>query len=147
MPATTDPHVLACPACRQTFPSRQALRRHDALDHRPAPDGAELTARLVGAAASDHQPTRPVAADDPAVPDDGAPPAPASRSPEPGGRVPVGWVLVLVLLTAAALPVPLSLVVVSALLVLVCGSWAHRHLGEGPHGSDPHDQQRRSPAA
>ena len=147
MPATADPHLLGCPACRLSFPSRSALRRHDALDHRPAPDGAWLTAQLVGA-----PPSGGGAAPDV---DDDAPLPPTPPSSPPGRRAPLGWALVLVLslVAAAALPVPLSLAAVSALLVLVCGRWAHRHLEQRPHGShpedsdDPHDQHRRSPAA
>lgn len=52
MSTTTRPELRACPACRLVHPSRSALRRHEALDHRPAPDGAHLVALIVGDARS-----------------------------------------------------------------------------------------------
>ena len=39
--------LVPCRQCRLTFASDLGLRRHELLDHTPAPDGAALTALLV----------------------------------------------------------------------------------------------------
>ena len=106
----TRPDARACTQCRQAFASRRSLRRHHALDHRPAPDGARLTGLLV----ADRTP--PQAAGERLTSPATAPaqgPAPVPASPPPAARLvpeaadtthgaPMVWIALLVLLALVA---------------------------------------------
>jgi len=143
---TARQDVRACSQCRLTFGSRQSLRRHDALDHRPAPDGAWLTAQIVGTRHAGDEPHQ-----DGAGVDEGGVlallaerPAPTPRErpvPTPGpGRVP--WPLVLALVGLAALTVLTGSVPVLALLALAWVYRSPRYRGRPSERDGQHDESR-----
>ena len=132
MDARVRPAGHACTQCRLTFPTGHGLRRHRALDHRPAPDGARLTALLVAGQPSQPGPRVPPptqGAGAPTVLADAPPPAgpelrrdPVQDRP-PVGPVLVGTALAVVLMLVAAGPLP-ALV----LSVLVWSHWVRWHV-------------------
>jgi hypothetical protein len=97
VPATTGRHLHSCPDCRLAFDSRQALRRHDALDHRPAPDGVWLTAQLIGTSPSSDELPPNVTGSGLAQLTDEAPSTPAGQPTTTGRPIRVPWVAVLAL--------------------------------------------------
>ena len=114
MTSTAPPGPHACPSCRLRFPTVAGLRRHETLDHRPAADGALLTAQAL-------QPPRASA----------APPAPraAPAAPAFDGRRELVWragvLLVVVLLVVASASVP------AAVALLLLAFWARARIGPG----------------
>ena len=118
--SATRRDVRACRQCRLTFSSRHALRRHDALDHRAAPDGACLTAQIVGRSHASDGPHRVGAGDD-----RGGGLLVEPLAPTPAERPVVAptssWFLgpfALTLLVLTALTVPAGLVAALAVLML-----------------------------
>ena len=110
MSAPARPDLHACTHCRLRFASRRALRRHESLDHRPAPDGARLTAQLLAGLPSAVEPRVAAGDDVTAAPvllaDPPAPPAARAQRPPPARRGPTGprvGVLVVVALVALVL--------------------------------------------
>ena len=150
MSATARQDVRACPKCRLTFGSRQSLRRHDALDHRPASDGAWLTARIVGTPHTCDESHRGGAGDDRAgvmaVLAERPAPTPARRPVPTPGPTRVPWLLVLALVGLAALAVPAGFVAVLALLVLA-RAFTPRRLRTRPYRSDVQHDESRTPEA
>lgn len=131
MSASTRPDVRACPDCRLTFSSRQLLRRHSALDHRAAPDGAWLTSQLVGAPDDpdgSHRVPAVAARAGAVAQDTDARPSPVGRptARQPPARVP--WLLVVLLVALAALTVHAGPLAGLAVVVTwaVWGPWRAR---------------------
>lgn len=140
MPVATRPDDHACGECRLRFASGRALRRHTAMDHRPAPDGAELTALLVREHHSEAETPAPVredrssspvalvdGPDSPGLDSPGpAPPAPAPpRASPPGAGDRAGGPHVLVLLVVALVALllghePLVALVTAVLAWVLC---------------------------
>lgn len=144
MPATTGRHLHSCPDCRLAFDSRQALRRHDALDHRPAPDGVWLTAQLIGTSPSSDELPPNVTGSGLAQLTDEAPSTPAGQPTTTGRPIRVPWVAVLALAAAlTVLTVPMSPLAAMTLLVLAWGCTARSQLRTSAYRSEPHDRQRR----
>lgn len=146
MSTSTRPDVRICPECPQTFRSRSALRRHEVLDHRAAPDGTWLTTQLVGPAPSGDD-TGEIQPADASVP----PPTPAPEAPSAvPGATGVRWLIVMALLALAVLMVALGPVGALALCSLAWGYWARWQLRRSLYGRatrNPHRKDRRSPAA
>jgi hypothetical protein len=132
---TARADVRPCPQCRQAFPTRRSLRRHASMDHRPAPDGAQLTARLVGATEPDRQPR---AVGEPAGSVRLAEPPPQQARQEPtrpaGSPAPPAWPFLVVLLLVAVLAGPLlaAALWVSALTVALW--WRYDRTGRERRG-------------
>ena len=150
MSATARPDLHDCPKCRLTFGSRPSLRSHDALDHRPASDGAWLTARIVGMPHTGDESHRGGAGDDPggvmALLAEGPAPMPERRPVATPGPTRVPWLLVLALVGLAALTVPAGLVPALALFVM---AWAltRGRLRTHPYRSDVQHDENRIPEA
>ena len=127
------PTARACSHCRQAFPTRRSLRRHEAMDHLAAPDGARLTARLFDAREPDR---RPQALPEPAG---GVrrlePLAPEARQePTEPSPAPPAWPLLLVLLVVALLVGPASVAAVWLAALTVALWWRYDHLGRERRG-------------
>lgn len=150
MSATARQDVRACSKCRLTFGSRQSLRRHDALDHRPASDGAWLTARIVGTPHTSDESHRGGAGDDRggvmALLAEPPAPTPARRPVATPGPTRIPWLLVLALVGLAALTVPAGFVAALALLVLA-RAFTPRRLRTRPYRSDVQHDESRTPEA
>lgn len=137
MSLPVHPDVRACPHCRLAFPSPAALRRHDRMDHRPAPDGERLTSQCLGTTTTTTE--RP---DVGPVEAGGIDDAPGGRD----GRVPldpttgalcVGPVPLLALALLVALVVVLGAFPALALAVMVWGHWARWHRSPRTAGAGP----------
>ena len=115
MTPTTHPAPHACSHCRLRFSTTSALRRHDALDHRPAPDGALLTAQVL-------QPVPPAARVAAArlLTDD---------APVPDGLQVLRWRVGVLLVVALLALAPVSPLAAVALLLLAF--WARTRIGRG----------------
>ena len=132
---TASADVRACSQCRQTFPTRRALRRHAAMDHRPAPDGAGLTARLVDAAEPDHRPR--TAREPVGVGRLAAAPPPPQADQEPAGPRPSlspVWAFVVALLVVALVAGPLLAAALWVCALTVTLWWRYDHLGRERQG-------------
>lgn len=136
MSLSVHPGVRACPHCRLTFPSPAALRRHDRLDHRPAPDGAWLTSRCLGTSREGDGAVRPDDRRDRQVPNGAATSVLGLR-----------LLPLLALVLVAALVVVLGPLLVLSVAVMTWGHWARWHggprrAGAGPPGSRTPDSGR-----
>lgn len=147
MSTTSRAAAGACSQCRLVLPSRRSLRRHEALDHRAAPDGAQLTARLVGGQPSEPEPAA-------AVPAGGAawagvlaqPPVPPAADPRPTaarGPSPTGPLVVAVLVALVALALGTGPVAALTGSVLVWLHWVRWHPSAGVRAGPPQRQPRR----
>lgn len=149
MSATSRHDVRACPDCRLTFPSPQALKRHGALDHRPASDGAWLTARIVDPQHADAE--SPWDGNDLADGDAGTvlvagtPPAPAVRPGVTTDPAQVPWLLLAALMGLVALTVRAELLFALALLMLAWSCAPRRQRQVHPSRSDGQRGETHAP--